>query len=95
MTIMQNQKDRDPGRGTSTGKSPIDDPETSSKQDEAWIDPVCGKNVRKQSAFFTGQHADRTYRFCSEACRSAFEKDPQRFTKASSPSSPTTESDAE
>lgn len=81
MTMMQNQNQRN---FASTSATPASAP--SSGGDEAsWIDPVCGMNVKKLSAFFTAEHGGTTYRFCSESCRADFEKDPERFTKSSAP----------
>ena len=44
-------------------------------------DPVCGMKVDRAKAL-TAEHAGRTYFFCSEHCRHAFEADPDRYTGA-------------
>ena len=44
-------------------------------------DPVCGMAVDRATALTAG-HRGRTYYFCSEGCRSAFEADPQRYLGA-------------
>lgn len=47
-------------------------------------DPVCGMQVEKANAPARRQHEGETYHFCSEGCADAFERDPGRYTKASS-----------
>ena len=76
MTMMQNQNQR----GGSTSEAPAGASRTG--DDASWIDPVCGMNVKRLSAFFTAEHGGTTYRFCSESCRADFEKDPARFAKS-------------
>ena len=88
MTTTQKQEQRDADRTASTaktlGKDQNDQSSAGQTSDDAsWIDPVCGMNVKRLSAFFTAEHGGTTSRFCSEACRTDFEKDPERFTKAS------------
>ncbi|MEN3342084.1 MAG: uncharacterized protein V7644_1488 [Actinomycetota bacterium] len=41
-------------------------------------DPVCGMTVDRAAAL-TASYRGRTYSFCSEGCRSAFEADPERY----------------
>jgi YHS domain-containing protein len=79
MTMMQNQNQR----GGSTSETPAGANRTG--DDASWIDPVCGMNVKRLSAFFTAEHGGATYRFCSESCRGDFEKDPARFTRSATP----------
>jgi membrane fusion protein, copper/silver efflux system len=46
-------------------------------------DPVCGMDVdeaRAKAAGKTAQHQGKAYFFCSDSCRSRFEKSPERFT---------------
>jgi Cu+-exporting ATPase len=42
-------------------------------------DPVCGMHIDDGEAVGTAEHQGRTYFFCSEACREAFEADPDAF----------------
>lgn len=86
MAMMDNQKQPSSGRGASTskGSAPAQSGGKQTDDEVSWIDPVCGMNVKRLSAFFTAEHEGTTYRFCSEACRADFEKDPARFAKASS-----------
>jgi uncharacterized membrane protein YraQ (UPF0718 family)/YHS domain-containing protein len=42
-------------------------------------DPVCGMKVDRAKALRL-EHAGRTFHFCSDACRSEFEADPDRYT---------------
>jgi YHS domain-containing protein/uncharacterized membrane protein YraQ (UPF0718 family) len=43
-------------------------------------DPVCGMSVDAATAKETVEYAGARYYFCSAGCRSAFEKDPARYT---------------
>ncbi len=43
-------------------------------------DPVCGMSVDPTTTTEKVEHAGTTYYFCSAGCRSAFEKDPARYT---------------
>ena len=87
MTMTQNQNQRDSAPASPASKTPARDPSGASQtgDDAAWIDPVCGMNVKRLSAFFTAESGGTTYRFCSESCRADFEKNPDRFTKSSAP----------
>ncbi len=42
-------------------------------------DPVCGMEVDKKKAAATLVYGDQTFYFCTEACKRAFEKDPQKY----------------
>jgi Cu+-exporting ATPase len=42
-------------------------------------DPVCGMRIESAEAAGTIDHEGRTFYFCSEACRSAFEADPSSY----------------
>jgi len=42
-------------------------------------DPVCGMEVDKKKAAATLMYGDQTFYFCAEACKRAFEKDPQKY----------------
>jgi YHS domain-containing protein/uncharacterized membrane protein YraQ (UPF0718 family) len=42
-------------------------------------DPVCGMSVDPATTKEKVEHAGATYYFCSEGCRSTFEKDPARY----------------
>ena len=43
-------------------------------------DPVCAMSVDPATATVKLEHAGGTYYFCSDGCRSKFEKDPARYT---------------
>ncbi len=45
-------------------------------------DPVCGMEVAPERAAARVEHGGRTWWFCSEACRRAFEQDPDRYVQA-------------
>jgi YHS domain-containing protein len=44
-------------------------------------DPVCGMTVDEQTAQWRSEYDGKTYYFCREGCKLAFEKNPQRFLK--------------
>lgn len=86
MAIMQSSKGRHSASGASSSKMSANDRSRGDQTSDevSWIDPVCGMSVKRLSAFFTAEHEGVTYRFCSEACRSAFEKEPSRHARAAS-----------
>jgi P-type Cu+ transporter len=43
------------------------------------IDPVCGMKVDDQKAAGQSTHEGKTYYFCSESCKSKFEKNPKQY----------------
>ncbi|MBI2210027.1 MAG: YHS domain-containing protein [Deltaproteobacteria bacterium] len=43
-------------------------------------DPVCGMEVDEKKAAATLVYKDQTFCFCTEACKRAFEKDPQKYS---------------
>jgi len=47
----------------------------------ATFDPVCQARIADWSAL-TAKYQGRTYRFCSEADKQAFEKDPAKYVGA-------------
>ena len=42
-------------------------------------DPVCGMDVRPETASAAWEHAGETYYFCSVGCMEAFRLDPDRY----------------
>ncbi len=44
-------------------------------------DPVCGMDVDEKKAAGTAVHKDKTYYFCSTACKARFEKEPEKYLK--------------
>lgn len=45
-------------------------------------DVVCGMMVDTQSAPATIEYKGKTYYFCAQGCKVAFEKDPEKFVQA-------------
>lgn len=43
-------------------------------------DLVCGMDVDEKKAAASTTYKDKTYYFCTEACRRAFQKDPEKYT---------------
>jgi YHS domain-containing protein len=42
-------------------------------------DPVCGMMVDERTAKFKSQRGGKTYYFCTQACKTAFDKNPSRY----------------
>ena len=45
-------------------------------------DPVCGMDVDETKAAAKAVYEGRTYYFCAQACKRAFEKDPEKYTES-------------
>jgi len=45
-------------------------------------DPVCGMDVDEKKAAAKAVYEGRTYYFCAQACKRAFEKDPEKYTES-------------
>ena len=52
---------------------------------DIFIDPVCWMRVSGERKDFRATHLMRTYCFCSEDCRRAFEADPEEYLEVASP----------
>jgi len=44
-------------------------------------DPVCGMTVDEETARWRSEHGGKTYYFCAERCKQAFDRDPKRFVR--------------
>lgn len=44
-------------------------------------DPVCGMDVDEKTARHTSSYDGKTYHFCAEMCKRAFDKSPSRYAK--------------
>lgn len=44
-------------------------------------DPVCGMEVAEEKAAATTEYGGTTYYFCSRNCKSAFERDPEKYAE--------------
>ncbi len=44
-------------------------------------DPVCKMQVDEKKAAGKTEHMGKTYYFCSEGCKKAFEQDPHKYMK--------------
>jgi len=42
-------------------------------------DPVCGMMVDEKTAKFKSEHKGKTYYFCSQMCKTAFDKNPMKY----------------
>ncbi len=52
---------------------------------EAIIDPVCGMNVPPGKRDLVAEYQGSSYYFCAEACRKAFEKNPEKYLERKPP----------
>jgi YHS domain-containing protein len=51
------------------------------RSDKATVDPVCGMSVDVISSDHEITYKGRSYHFCAEQCKKAFEKNPGKYTK--------------
>lgn len=42
-------------------------------------DPVCGMQLNEATAPAKSEHRGKTYYFCSLACKTAFDKNPEKY----------------
>ena len=42
-------------------------------------DPVCGMEIDSKEATGTSEYQGETYYFCSEHCKKAFDKEPEKY----------------
>ena len=47
-------------------------------------DPICGMNVEEKTAKFKSEYKGKTYYFCSQMCKTTFDKDPAKYAGSSS-----------
>lgn len=43
------------------------------------VDPVCKMKVEESSAAATSEYRGKIYYFCAPGCKSAFDKDPEKY----------------
>ena len=46
------------------------------------IDPVCGMKVNSEHATASIQYKGQTYYFCSQLCKTIFEREPEKYIKS-------------
>ncbi len=51
----------------------------NSEHEQSHRDPVCGMEVGHSAASEEFKYQDKTYYFCSGACRETFEKEPEKY----------------
>ncbi|MGC8839685.1 MAG: YHS domain-containing protein [Anaerolineae bacterium] len=51
-------------------------------------DPVCGMMVEEGKAAATSVYKGKTYYFCSQGCKVAFEREPEKYVQAESGGKP-------
>ena len=42
-------------------------------------DPVCGMEIKPETAFATREHAGQIFYFCSQSCVDKFDADPHKY----------------
>ncbi len=47
-------------------------------------DPICGMSVDEKTAKFKSDYKGKTYYFCSQMCKTTFDKDPTKYAGGSS-----------
>lgn len=47
------------------------------------IDPVCKMEVDEKTAKHRSEYQEKTYYFCAEMCKEAFEAEPQKYLQLS------------
>ena len=45
-------------------------------------DPVCGMEIDPASAKLRSEYEGRTYNFCSEECKSEFDREPEKYLRS-------------
>ncbi len=55
-------------------------------------DPICGMTVDEKSAKFKSEHMGKTYYFCSQMCKTTFDKNPTKYTGSGGHSGHSTQS---
>jgi Cu+-exporting ATPase len=48
-------------------------------------DPICGMNVKIATAKYSSEYKGAKYYFCSEGCKTTFDKDPEKYIPAKCP----------
>jgi YHS domain-containing protein len=43
------------------------------------VDPVCKMEVEEKTAKHRSEYQGKTYFFCAEMCKNAFDKEPQKY----------------
>lgn len=56
--------------------------EKSTSPNQIFIDPVCFMKVAAEKNDFTLTYKMRTYYFCAESCRNAFEANPDKYLES-------------
>ncbi len=46
---------------------------------DSFKDPVCGMEVSRKTAIDVCDYHGKTYYFCAEVCRNAFEAEPEKY----------------
>jgi len=47
-------------------------------------DPICGMTVDEKTTKFKSEHMGKTYYFCSQACKTTFDKNPTKYAAGES-----------
>jgi len=47
------------------------------------VDPVCKMEVYEKTATYKSEYQGKTYYFCAEMCKDAFNENPQKYAQQS------------
>lgn len=50
-------------------------------EEKSYKDPVCGMEVSRLTVVEALEYEGKTYYFCAEVCKEAFEKEPDKYIK--------------
>jgi YHS domain-containing protein len=57
----------------------------TTKSSDIFLDPVCFMKIDRNRQHFNSVYEMRTYYFCAEACRKAFEANPDKYLAQKAP----------
>jgi P-type Cu+ transporter len=52
---------------------------TSNDSNKVHLDPICGMEVVEVNAAAVSEYNGKTYYFCCEGCKEAFDENPQQY----------------
>lgn len=58
---------------------PVEKPTEEVTSMDTHTDPVCGMQVEKQTAAARSEYQGQEYYFCSEGCKSKFDREPEKY----------------
>ena len=71
-----------PGGGMMGGGMMMHNQEAQAQTPDTATDPICGMSVKISTAKYTSDYKGAKYYFCSEGCKTTFDKDPEKYVPA-------------